>query len=78
MRPEAVRPALRSAAGDGRSATIHLNDGSRLPVKTREHWFITPDYLYILVRRTTHHVAFRNIASVAVRPGRCSRREKAG
>lgn len=70
MRPEAVRQALRSAAEEGRSATIHLNDGSRLPVKTREHWFITPDYLYILVRRTTHHVAFRNIASVAIRPGK--------
>jgi hypothetical protein len=76
MRPEAVRQALRSAAEEGRSTTIHLNDGSRLPVKSREHWFITPDYLYILVGRTTHHVAFRNIATVAVKASR--RREKAG
>lgn len=77
MRPEAVRQALRES--EGRPTVIHLNDGSRLRIRSREHWFISPEYLYILVGRTVHHVAFRNIATVAVRQARPSRRrERAG
>ena len=60
-------------------AVVHINDGSRLRVQSREHWLIGPEYLYIVIGRAVHHVAFRNIASIAIPGPKASRRrEKAG
>ena len=72
MRPEAIRAALLEA--EERPATLHLNDGTRLRIRSREHWMVGPEFLYVIVGRVTHHVAFRNIASIAVRARRSSRR----
>ncbi len=68
MRPEALRKALLEA--EGRSAVVHLNDGTRLRVPSREHWMIGPEFLYVVAGPDVHHVAFRNVASVAVRSRR--------
>ena len=64
MRPEGIRKALLEA--EERPSILHLNDGTRLRVKSREHWMVGPEYLYVMVGKDVHHVAFRNIASVAV------------
>jgi len=68
MRPEGLRQALLEA--EGRPVTVHLNDGTRLRIPSREHWMIGPEFLYVVSGRNVHHVAFRNIASVAVRSRR--------
>jgi hypothetical protein len=65
MRPEGIRKALLE--GEGKAAVIHLNDGTRLRVASREHWLVGPEYLYVVVGKDVHHVAFRNVASVAYR-----------
>lgn len=72
MRPEGIRKALLEAEAAGKPATVHLNDGTRLRVASREHWLVGPEYLYIVSGREVHLVAFRNVASVAIRARRRS------
>jgi len=71
MRPEGVRKALLEL--EGRPGVLHLNDGTRLKIQSREHWMVGPEYLYVVVGNDVHHVAFRNITSVEVRGRRVSR-----
>jgi hypothetical protein len=71
MRPEGIRKALLEA--EGRSSILHLNDGTRLRIKSREHWMVGPEYLYVMIGKDVHHVAFRNIASIEVRSQKTSR-----
>ena len=73
MRPEAVRKALLES--ESRPAIIRLNDGTRLPVRSLEHWMIGPEFLYVRVKDDVHRVAFRNIAAVSCKS---SRRGRAG
>jgi hypothetical protein len=68
MRLDGIRKALLEA--EGRPVVVHLNDGTRLRVFSREHWMIGPEFLYIVSGRDVHHVAFRNVASIAVRSRR--------
>lgn len=56
MRPEGVRKALLES--EGRPSVVHLNDGSRLQVKSREHWMIDEEYLYVRTWPDLHYVAF--------------------
>ena len=71
MRPEAIRKALPES--EGRSTIVHLNDGTRLRIKSREHWMIGEEYLYVLTGNDLHYVAFRNIASFEVRSSKAPR-----
>lgn len=78
MRAEAIRKALLES--EGRPTLVHLNDGTRLPVKSREHWLISPEFLYILVKGDVHHVAFHNVATIVhrqVRARPAARRRRA-
>jgi hypothetical protein len=72
MRPEGIRKALLES--EGRSTIVHLNDGSRLKVQSREHWLVGPEYLYVVVGKDVHRVAFRNVTSVEDRARKPSRR----
>jgi hypothetical protein len=71
MRPEGVRKALRKS--EGRSSVVLLNSGKRIPIKSREHWMIGNEYLYVLTGSDLNYVVFRNIAAIEVRPRRRSR-----
>lgn len=71
MRPEGVRKALLES--EGRPSIVHLNDGSRLRVRSREHWMIGDEFLFLLIAGNLHYVAFRNIASIEVRSRKSSR-----
>jgi hypothetical protein len=71
MRPEGVRRALYEA--EGRPSVVLLNSGKRIPIKSREHWMIGDEYLYILTGPDLNYVAFRNIAAIEVRNRRSSR-----
>jgi hypothetical protein len=71
MRPEGIRKALLEL--EGRPGILHLNDGSRLRVRSREHRMVGPEYLYVVVGNDVRHVAFRNITSVEGRGRRASR-----
>jgi hypothetical protein len=70
MRPEGIRKALLEA--EGRPVFVHLNDGTKLRVRSREHWMVGPEFLYVHTGRDVHHVAFRNVASIAIRSRRRS------
>ncbi len=71
MRPEGIRKALLES--EGRPSIVHLNDGSRLRIKSREHWMLGDEFLYVLTGNDLHYVAFRNIASIEVGHRKISR-----
>jgi len=75
MRPEGVRKALLES--EGRPHIVHPNDGSRLRVKSREHWMIDDEYLFVLVNGHLHYVAFRNITSIELRTRKTPRSKPA-
>lgn len=65
MRPEAVRKALLES--EGHPCALHLNDGTRVRVKSREHWLIGEEVLIVRTGPDVHFVAYRNITSIEVR-----------
>jgi hypothetical protein len=49
-------------------------------VRSREHWLIGPDLLYVVVKNDVHHVAFHSIATIVrrtLRPRLAARRPRA-
>lgn len=71
MRPEGVRKALPES--EGHPSIVLLNSGKRIPIKSREHWMIGDEYLYVLTGSDLNTVAFRNISAIEVRHRRRSR-----
>jgi len=65
MRPEGVRKALYEA--EGRPSVMLLSSGKRIPIRSREHWMIGDEYLYVLTGSDLNTVDFRNIAAIEVR-----------
>lgn len=71
MRPEGVRKALYEA--EGRPSVVILNSGKRIPIRSREHWMIGDEYLYVLTGSDLNYVSFRNISAIEIRNRQRSR-----
>jgi len=65
MRPEGVRQGLLEQPE--MPTEIRLNDGTRILVRTKEHWAISPEFLVAVDDRGhTHLVTYRNIADIVI------------
>jgi hypothetical protein len=63
-----VQKSLREHPGLAKE--LRLNDGSRVVVRSREHWLAAPEYLIVLVGRFDQHISYRNITAIRPMPRR--------
>ena len=58
---------MRKSLGEepGLAKEIRLNDGSRIIIRTAEHYAVAPEVLVIVdPHGEVHHVAYRNITAI--------------